>query len=79
MQKAIVAWLNSAIETTNITIAKTKRQIDLIREYRTRLIADLVTGKLDVRDVVLPEMDGPPLENSDEEEEDTTDAENGHE
>ncbi len=25
------------------------REIDLIREYRTRLIADVVTGKLDVR------------------------------
>ena len=26
-----------------------ERQIDLLREYRTRLIADVVTGKLDVR------------------------------
>jgi type I restriction enzyme S subunit len=33
------------------------RQIDLIREYRTRLIADVVTGKLDVREAAgnLPE------------------------
>ena len=27
-----------------------QRQIDLVREYRTRLIADVVTGKLDVRE-----------------------------
>ena len=27
-----------------------KREIDLLREYRTRLIADVVTGKLDVRE-----------------------------
>ena len=27
-----------------------KRQIDLLQEYRTRLIADVVTGKLDVRE-----------------------------
>ena len=26
------------------------RQIDLLCEYRTRLIADVVTGKLDVRE-----------------------------
>ncbi len=26
------------------------RELDLLREYRTRLIADVVTGKLDVRE-----------------------------
>ena len=36
-----------------------KRQIALLREYRTRLIADVVTGKLDVREAAadLPETD----------------------
>ena len=35
------------------------RQIELLREYRTRLIADVVTGKLDVREAAaaLPEVD----------------------
>ena len=35
------------------------REIDLLREYRTRLIADVVTGKLDVREAAaaLPEVD----------------------
>lgn len=28
-----------------------------LREYRTRLIADVVTGKLDVRSVELPALD----------------------
>ena len=34
-----------------------QREIDLLREYRTRLIADVVTGKLDVREAAakLPE------------------------
>lgn len=36
------ASLQTAIDTA-------KREIDLIREYRTRLIADVVTGKVDVR------------------------------
>ena len=31
------------------TISRALREIDLLREYRTRLIADVVTGKLDVR------------------------------
>ena len=26
-----------------------------MREYRTRLISDVVTGQIDVRDVVIPE------------------------
>ena len=30
-------------------IAATRRAIDLLNEFRTRLIADVVTGKLDVR------------------------------
>ena len=30
--------------------SRTQREIDLLREYRTRLIADVVTGKLDVRE-----------------------------
>lgn len=29
---------------------KAHREIELLREYRTRLIADVVTGKLDVRE-----------------------------
>ena len=31
-------------------IERHDHQIDLLREYRTRLIADVVTGKLDVRE-----------------------------
>ncbi|MBU2028103.1 MAG: restriction endonuclease subunit S [Proteobacteria bacterium] len=46
-------------ETTDITQAvnRTNREIALFREYRTRLIADVVTGKLDVREAAarLPE------------------------
>ena len=39
-----------------------QREIDLLREYRTRLIADVVTGKLDVREAAarLPDEVGEP-------------------
>jgi len=39
--------------TSNIDLAieKAKREIELISEYRTRLVSDVVTGKLDVRNI----------------------------
>ena len=44
----------AAAETVQlrIVIDRARREIDLLREYRTRLIADVVTGKLDVREAV---------------------------
>jgi type I restriction enzyme S subunit len=36
----------------NTAISRLEREIDLLREYRTRLIADVVTGKFDVREAV---------------------------
>jgi type I restriction enzyme S subunit len=56
-QKPILIRIQA--ETTGIssTMQAKSREIDLLREYRTRLIADVVTGKLDVREVAakLPE------------------------
>ncbi len=48
-QMSIVAMLDTRLQTIDIAIARAQHQIALIREYRTRLIADVVTGKLDVR------------------------------
>jgi type I restriction enzyme, S subunit len=49
-QKAIV--LSIEARTAQLTAGSTHAQyeIDLLREFRTRLIADVVTGKLDVRE-----------------------------
>ena len=49
-QAAIVEYLNKAAADIDTAIARARRQIDLLREYRTRLISDVVTGKLDVRE-----------------------------
>ena len=49
-QQSIVAHLIQATKTVTETIARTEREIALMQEYRTRLTADLVTGKLDVRE-----------------------------
>lgn len=48
-QREIVAHLASTSLQPDAAIARARREIELIREYRTRLIADVVTGKLDVR------------------------------
>ena len=43
-------------------VSRLEREIDLLREYRTRLIADVVTGKLDVREAAgrLPDLPATP-------------------
>ena len=60
-QTAIAAFLDHKTTKIDAAIARARRQIDLLREYRTRLIADVVTGKLDVRDaaVGLPDETDP--------------------
>ena len=52
--------LEKAVTDVDRAIARARRQIELLEEYRTRLIADVVTGKLDVRDAAaqLPEEPG---------------------
>ena len=49
-QSAIVEHLDKATAETDAAIDRARRQIELMEEYRTRLIADVVTGKLDVRE-----------------------------
>ena len=48
-QRAIFRYLDKATANIDAAITHARRQIELLREYRTRLIADVVTGKLDVR------------------------------
>ena len=48
-QRQIVDYLQGATADLERTTAVTELQINLIQEYRTRLIADVVTGKVDVR------------------------------
>ncbi len=61
-QAAIVRFLDKATAKIDNGIARAQSEFDLLHEYRTRLIADVVTGKLDVREAAaaLPEVD--PLE-----------------
>ena len=58
-QSEIVAFYVAATADLDRTIATARLEIGLLREYRTRLIADVVTGKLDVREAAarLPDED----------------------
>jgi len=56
-QMRILDWLNARSGQFGTGIDTAKQEIDRIREYRTRLIADVVTGKLDVRGVELSPED----------------------
>ena len=70
-QDTTVAAVERASAEPNAAIAKAQDEIALLREYRTRLIADVVTGKLDVREAAArlpdevdePELDGAEADN----------------
>ncbi|MBA3493497.1 MAG: hypothetical protein H0T87_05085 [Gammaproteobacteria bacterium] len=72
---AIVEHITNETDPLRRAASGAQREINLLREYRTRLIADVVTGKLDVCEAAarLPdETEEPePLD----EIEDTTDVE----
>ena len=50
-QAVITTSIEQQTAGADIAIDRARRQIELLREFRTRLIADVVTGKLDVREV----------------------------
>ena len=49
-QQAVSQYIDEKTSTIRTTITQASRQIELMEEYRTRLIADVVTGKIDVRE-----------------------------
>ena len=63
-QNEIADFIEQATLGLDRSIAKMEREIELLREYRTRLVADVVTGQLDVREAAMrlpaespPELD----------------------
>lgn len=55
-QQAIVDYCYVLRTDTDKMIAELKREIAFITEYRTRMISDVVTGRVDVRDIEVPEF-----------------------
>ena len=48
-QAEIAQWLDDATAGIQVAVGQASREIDLLREFRARLTADIVTGKFDVR------------------------------
>lgn len=60
-QEQITKYLESEASPFDTPIARTEREITLLQEYRTHLTADIVTGKLDVREAAAKLPDPPSL------------------
>jgi type I restriction enzyme S subunit len=58
-QVRLVASIETETRALDTAISRLEREIELLREYRTRLVADVVTGKLDVREAAerLPNLE----------------------
>jgi restriction endonuclease S subunit len=59
-QNDISSFIQSELNTINKTISTIEKEITLVEEYKTALIAEAVTGKIDVRDFKIP-TGGTPL------------------
>ena len=51
-QVRITKYVQGIAKPSDSVIERVQIQVGFLREYRTRLIADVVTGKLDVREAV---------------------------
>lgn len=54
-QIKISEYIQSELKTINKTISTIEKEITLVEEYKTALIAEAVTGKIDVRDFKVPQ------------------------
>jgi type I restriction enzyme S subunit len=75
-QHQIVHSIDSETAQLNTAVGRLDREIELLREYRTRLVADVVTGKLDVGEAAAQlTEESDPIENDTELSMDTETAE----
>ena len=56
-QVMAVERINEIIDQVKIVITFLTEEISVLREYKVRLVADTVTGKMDARDVEIPEYE----------------------
>lgn len=72
-QQQIVDYIEEVEERINRAIAAMESQIELAQEYKTRLVSDVVTGKVDVRAVKIPDY-SPEQEGAESDIEDNADT-----
>lgn len=56
-QTSIVNFISKESYLIDQALYRAEKEISLIQEYRTRLVSDVVTGKLDVRSVEIPDFE----------------------
>ncbi len=56
-QCAIVEHIKRTLPMYDIAIGKLTAEVDVLEEYKIKLIADTVTGKIDVRGIEIPEYE----------------------
>jgi type I restriction enzyme S subunit len=56
-QVAIITYLDTKCATIDNAIVQKEKNIKVLNELKTRLISDVVTGKIDVRDIKVPEYE----------------------
>lgn len=58
IQNNIIDYIESQTNNIDVAIYHIEKEISLIQEYRDRLIADVVTGQVDVRGIEVPDVFG---------------------
>ena len=56
-QVAIVEYIKETLPRYDVAINKLSAEVETLEEYKAKLIADVVTGKIDVRDIEIPEYE----------------------
>lgn len=56
-QVAIVEYIKETLPRYDVAINKLSAEVETLEEYKAKLIADVVTGKIDVRDIEIPDYE----------------------
>ena len=56
-QVAIVEYIKKTLPRYDVAIEKLTAEVETLEEYKAKLIADVVTGKIDVRDIEIPDYE----------------------
>ena len=56
-QEAIVEYIPKILEKYDLQIQKLHEYVECLQEYKSNLISRVITGKIDVRNVDIPEYD----------------------
>lgn len=79
-QIAIVKHIKQVLPQYDAAIEKLTEEVAVLEEYKNKIIADTVTGKIDVRGIEIPEYEfvdeDADADNEDDGEEDTEEQEN---